>query len=223
MTDVLLVLDATGPWLALGLHDEEGGSRCRRLVERPRGQAEILFDELAALFAQAGTDAGDVARIVAARGPGSFTGIRVTLAVAQGLALGLARPVVGIDVRDVMAEAVRARPDMPSSGDFAVAIEMGRGRLVVQRFVVAPARPPHREGEPLWLTADETDRRIPGDVSLAAPAEAGGPVAAGARWRISLEERLDALARLGAGCDPARSPARPLYLRPPRIGPARRS
>lgn len=221
---MLLAIDATGPWLALGLYDDEGAPRapCRRLVERPRGQAEILFDELAGLLHEAGAGLSRIRRIAAARGPGSFTGIRVTLAAAQGLALALERPLVGIDTLEAMAEAVRDRSsDMPLPETFAVAVGMGRGRLVAHRFrSLGGDDSPLREGEPLWLTADDTGSRAVGGIPLAVPAELEGPVVEAARWRIALADRLDALARLGAGRAPAKAPARPLYLKRPHIGPA---
>lgn len=221
---MLLAIDATGPWLALGLYGDAGvaGAPRRRLVERPRGQAEILFDELAGLLDEARADLSRIRRIAAARGPGSFTGIRVTLAAAQGLALALERPLVGIDTLEAMAEAVRDRSsDMPLPETFAVAVKMGRGRLVAHRFRSQGSDDfPLREGDPLWLTADETGSRALGGVPLAVPMELEGPVVEAARWRIPLAARLDALARLGAGRAPAQAPARPLYLKRPRIGPA---
>ncbi len=220
---MLLAIDATGPWLALGLLDEarERPAPWRRLVERPRGQAEVLFDELAMLLDEAGITVQQITRIVAARGPGSYTGIRVTLAAAQGMALGLKVPIVAVDGLEAIAEAVRARHGEMPVGTVVVALEMGRGRLVAQRFRRArDARAMDREGEPLWLSCDETDERFGDDAALAVPAELAGALADAARWRIPLADRLDALARLGREREPADAPARPLYLRAPRIGPA---
>lgn len=62
-----------------------------------RGQAERLVPLLEALLAQAGLGWSDLAVIGVGTGPGNFTGVRVAVACARGLALGLGVPAVGVD------------------------------------------------------------------------------------------------------------------------------
>lgn len=83
-----------------------------------RGQAERLFPLLEELLAGAGVHWRDLAVIGCGTGPGNFTGIRISVAAARGLALSLRIPAVGVSVTEAMAcglprpcrVAVPARP-----------------------------------------------------------------------------------------------------------------
>jgi tRNA threonylcarbamoyladenosine biosynthesis protein TsaB len=59
-------------------------------------RAVTLLEDVDALFRQAGARTGDLDALVVGIGPGSFTGIRVGLSTARGLALALDRPVAGV-------------------------------------------------------------------------------------------------------------------------------
>ena len=62
----------------------------------PRGQAERLMSFLNELLKCASLDWSDVSRIGVCTGPGNFTGIRIAVSAARGLALGLKIPAIGI-------------------------------------------------------------------------------------------------------------------------------
>jgi tRNA threonylcarbamoyladenosine biosynthesis protein TsaB len=62
-----------------------------------RGQDARLIPLIQECLKEAGLDFPSLDRIAVTRGPGSFTGIRIGLAAAQGLALALDKPVLGID------------------------------------------------------------------------------------------------------------------------------
>ena len=68
-------------------------------------------------------------------GPGSFTGIRAALALAQGLALGSGRPVVGVTVGEALAEEVEYAPERV----LWVASDSRRGRVFLERHGTAEA------------------------------------------------------------------------------------
>lgn len=72
-----------------------------------RGQAEHLLPAVQALMQTAGVAYGDVQAIGAVSGPGAFTGIRIALAAAKGLALAYRLPALGHTTFDVLAEEVR--------------------------------------------------------------------------------------------------------------------
>jgi tRNA threonylcarbamoyladenosine biosynthesis protein TsaB len=74
------------------------GSRvCASRVEpMDRGQAERLLPMLEEVLAGAGAGWGDLAALAVCTGPGNFTGIRIGVAAARGLALGLDVPAVGV-------------------------------------------------------------------------------------------------------------------------------
>ena len=92
-----------------------------------RGHAERLVPMIAALTAGQTVD-----RIAVGCGPGSFTGIRVGIAAARGLALGWRVPLIGISSLALIAVA--------ADEDVAVAIAGGHGELFVQRFAADPLR-----------------------------------------------------------------------------------
>lgn len=64
--------------------------------EMTRGQAERLMPLLEEVLAEAGIVWGDLARIGVGVGPGNFTGIRIGVSAARGLALALEIPAIGI-------------------------------------------------------------------------------------------------------------------------------
>ena len=78
-----------------------------RLEERKRGQAERLMPLLEEILTEAGVTWSDLDAIGVGVGPGNFTGIRIAVSAARGLALGLAIPAVGISGFDARAAAGR--------------------------------------------------------------------------------------------------------------------
>jgi tRNA threonylcarbamoyladenosine biosynthesis protein TsaB len=73
---------------------------------RPKQSAERLLPMIAELLAEAGWQRRDLERLGVSVGPGSFTGLRVGIACAQGLALGLGIPLLGVTSLRAMARAV---------------------------------------------------------------------------------------------------------------------
>ncbi|WP_294261097.1 tRNA (adenosine(37)-N6)-threonylcarbamoyltransferase complex dimerization subunit type 1 TsaB [uncultured Sphingomonas sp.] len=92
-----------------------------------RGHAERLLPMIAELV-----DGGQADAILVDCGPGSFTGIRVGLAAARGLALGWGASVAGYSALPLVA--ARAFADRPEPTALAVVMEGGHGEVFVQAF-----------------------------------------------------------------------------------------
>lgn len=103
-----------------------------------RGHAERLLPMIADL-----PDGGRADRILVDCGPGSFTGVRVGLAAARGLALGWGTTVTGYSSTALIAAAHFA--DHPGLEALAVVLEGGHGEVFMQQF----AAPPLAETAPL--------------------------------------------------------------------------
>jgi tRNA threonylcarbamoyladenosine biosynthesis protein TsaB len=66
-------------------------------------RAVTLLEDVDALLRQAGARTGDIQGLAVGTGPGSFTGLRVGLATARGLALALGVPMAGVSTLDALA------------------------------------------------------------------------------------------------------------------------
>ena len=101
----LLVLDTATESVHLAL-TTPGGVRAR-VVEGGARSSTTTLPALQALVAEAGLAWADIDAVGFGRGPGAFTGLRTACAVAQGLALGLGKPVLALDTLMAVAESAR--------------------------------------------------------------------------------------------------------------------
>lgn len=181
---VLLAIDTAAPRLALAVLRADG--RIDTLAEdMATGQAERLFPALDELLARAGVGYGDLTRIAVTTGPGSFTGLRIGLSAARGLALALNLPVLGIP--SLLALSLAA------NGPVAVLLDARRGEAYVQIFA-GPGRPAR---EASLLPMDEAQALVP----------PGAPVITSPTVDIA------AMARFAATADPALYPPEAAYIR----------
>ncbi len=149
-----------------------------------KGQAERLVPMLEELLAEAGLGWPDISRIAVGVGPGNFTGVRISVATARGLALALGVPAVGVTRLEALAEG-HPRP--------VQVVEDARGGLLyVQDFPEGVAR--LVEGDRFAATAPTTG-------------SGAGPDALPPVLPIAI-----AIARIGAGRRDAGPPA-PFHLK----------
>jgi len=91
-----------------------------RIIERseiaPRRHAELILPMIESLLAEAGLVRAQLDGIAVGRGPGAFTGVRLAIAVAQGLALALEVPIVPVSSLAVLAQ------DAPDAGASILAV-----------------------------------------------------------------------------------------------------
>ena len=92
----ILALETTAELGSLACYDGEAGTLDELAMHSPDGFGHILFDRIAALLERAGTTAAAIDCFASASGPGSFTGVRIGLTAAKGLAEAAGRPVVAV-------------------------------------------------------------------------------------------------------------------------------
>ncbi|MCS6626339.1 tRNA (adenosine(37)-N6)-threonylcarbamoyltransferase complex dimerization subunit type 1 TsaB [Roseibacterium beibuensis] len=192
-----------------------GGGAARPLGLRSEVMAKGHQERLAGMVRDAVGDAGGfegVERIGVTVGPGSFTGLRVGLAFAQGLGAALGVPVVGISTLDGLAASVAGE------GSTAALIDARRGQVYARFWRDGAAQGP---AEALSIeAARERARALGPDVRLVGSGAgliADDPATAGSPGPVP-----EALARLTAAADPATNPPRPVYLRAPDATPPSR-
>ncbi len=184
-----------------------------------RGHQERLGGLVRDAMDAAGIGFDALDRIGVTVGPGSFTGLRVGLAFAQGLGAALDRPVVGLSTLDGLAASLAGE-----AGPVAALIDARRGQVYARLFVDGRPQAP----EAAW-TVEEAAKRI---AALGAPARLVGSAAAGlaetfpelatAGVEPLAAPTPRALGRLALSADPAAGPPHPLYLRAPDASPPSR-
>lgn len=131
--------------------------RCWRA---PRSHGQYLWAALASVLDRAGRTPREVDLVAACVGPGSFTGLRVGLAAAQGLALAADRPVVGLDSLFLLAAGLpwSRHPVRP-------VVDVRRGQVATALLNTSSGRPELR-GPMESLTPDQVVARLDGPTIL---------------------------------------------------------
>jgi tRNA threonylcarbamoyl adenosine modification protein YeaZ len=129
----------------------------RRDEAMGRGQAERLLPMLEELLAEAGVGWADLGGLAVCTGPGNFTGLRLGVAAARGLALPLDIPAVGVTRFEALADRL---------GPVVVEIEDGRRRFA-QAFRDGGALGPPVDADALPRTPGAL--RLGADTARAAP------------------------------------------------------
>ena len=150
-----------------------GAVAAYRCVDEAGRHAELLVPMLREVAAEAGTTLSAMDGFAVTVGPGSFTGIRIGLAAARGLALALGRPLIGLSTLEVLAAGV---PANEREGPILAALDAGRGRLYAQLF--------DRALNPLCDPEAVTVEALP--ALLAAPLQAGPLTVAGTGQEAAL-------------------------------------
>ena len=120
---MILAFDTSSAACTLALIGGDGAVIARRDEVIGRGHAERLVPLIAELVE------GHVpTRILVGTGPGSFTGLRIAIAAAHGLAIGWDVPLAGMSSLALIAAGA------PGDGPVAVAVAGGHGELFVQQF-----------------------------------------------------------------------------------------
>jgi tRNA threonylcarbamoyladenosine biosynthesis protein TsaB len=120
----------------------DGAILAARLERLDRGHAEALMPMVEAVRTEAGLAYQDIDRLAVTIGPGTFTGLRIGLAAARGLALAIGRPLVGVTTLEALAAGVSE--DERQGRSVLAVIDARRGEVYAQAFDagLAPLVPP---------------------------------------------------------------------------------
>lgn len=162
---MILAFDTSSAACTAALFDGEGTCVARRDEVIGRGHSERLVPMLAELL-----DGRSAGRVLVGTGPGSFTGIRVGIAAAHGLAIGWDAELCGMSSLALLAAGTGA------DGEVAVAVIGGHGELFVQSFDAMTAEP-----------VSELRNLVPAEAAAAATAplavgSGAGPLVAARGW-----------------------------------------
>jgi tRNA threonylcarbamoyladenosine biosynthesis protein TsaB len=213
---LILAIDTALDACAAAVLDTDAG----RLIAQEsqamkRGHAEALMPLIARVIKQSGLAFAALDRIAVTTGPGSFTGLRVGLSAARGIALAANKPVVGVTTLTAYAAPVVSRNGeqpvisaIDARHDHVyLQVVSGNGSSLVWPHVapIAEALDAIRFGAP-WLVGNAA--KILADRW---PADAPPP------FKVETLPAPDIswVAWLGAAVSPDTAPARPYYLRAP--------
>lgn len=164
--EVVLAMDTATTRIVLGIGTTVGEPRA--VASWPAGyrHGETLLPALDRLLAEGRFARSQIAGIVVGTGPGAFTGLRVGIATAKGLAHGLGRPIVGVPTGAALLAAAARVIDVPVDRCILL-LPAGPSDRIVVRVGVAPVL--LRAGaEPDLASADvlvaiDLDGRAPSD------------------------------------------------------------
>ena len=212
---ILAIDTALDACAAVVLDTDTGKAIAQESQAMKRGHAEALMPLVARVMKQSGVAFDALDRIAATTGPGSFTGLRVGLSAARGIALAANKLVVGITTLTAYAA-----PHVSENGEHAIVsvidarhdhvylqVVSGHGDALVTPGVapIEEALAAARFGAPLLVgnAADIVAARWPKDASP--PVKVDQQAAPDIVW----------VAWLAAAVDPAVATPRPFYLRAP--------
>ncbi len=212
----VLAIDTALEACSAAVLDTERGVLASESIPMQRGHAEALMPLIARVMDAARTAFAAVDRIAVTTGPGSFTGLRVGIAAARGLALAAERPAYGITTLAAYAAPRIAQDD---SIPVVAAIDARHGHLYMQIFgpggrtLMAPRIA--GIGEAIRAAANGRTRIVGSAANVLA---AAWPDREAAPELVDQQAAPDVtwVARLGAAVAGAPAgPPKPLYLREP--------
>ncbi len=218
-----LSIDTASEMASVALSHE--GSLAAEITWRCRRNHTVeLLPTIEKLLAQAGSSREDLQAVFVCTGPGMYTGLRVGVSTAKGLAYALSLPLAGVGRLELDAYPHAAFP-----GPIVAVHRAGRGELAWAGYRGGPWRQltPPRLSQPedlvrrlrrRTLFVGEIDETLAGRLREMLGGRAIIALAATSTRRAGSLAEL-AFARLAAGRSDDPALLRPIYLRPPAIGP----
>ncbi len=198
---MIVALDGSSTDLSVALATPAGDVLADDAWTSVQRQSAELLPRLLALLERRGDSLGQVSAIAVGTGPGSFTGLRVSMALAKGLAFALERPIVGVSSLDAWLDGepeAAAAIARAGARDAYVQLRGEDGPLIADRDRLV-----ERLGDRLVVAPAELREAF--DLPHARSPRGAGPIARRAARRLSGDPAGDDL-----------GPLEPRYLRAPR-------
>lgn len=158
----ILAFDTSGPWCAAALLRGTDVIAAIR-EDMTRGQAERLMPLLEEMLKDHNCDWANLTRIGVGIGPGNFTGIRIAVSAARGLALGLAIPAIGVSGFDALRRGSHGTAVLPAPREMAyVQVDDGPAEQIVDGDIPQGAVTLHTETNLAIAIAELAATRSPG-------------------------------------------------------------
>ncbi len=176
---MLLAIDTSTSWISLALYD---GTFVRYEItwQSKHHHTVELSPALEQLFERSGAQPADLTGLAVAVGPGSFTSLRIGLAAAKGMALGLKIPIVGVPSLDIIA-AAQPLDEKP----LLAILHAGRTRLAYVTYMVEGGAW-HPQHEPLAIDAKDLVQTISSPTLLAGELSEEARSVLGRRWKNAM-------------------------------------
>jgi len=135
-SNILLALDTSTRLAGIALYDGDRGLLSEFSWHSANRHTVELVPQIAHVLDQAGISVADLRAVAVALGPGSFTGLRVALSVAKGLAVSSGLTLLGVPTLDAVAY-----PHQGQSLPIVALVQAGRGRVCWARYTPGQAGP----------------------------------------------------------------------------------
>ena len=106
---MILCIETSTAVLSVALA-RDGAVVCERVCTQPRSQAALTAPLVKEVLDAAGITAADCDAVCVSAGPGSYTGLRVGVSTAKGLAFGAGIPLLSMGTLDILVEGVEEKP-----------------------------------------------------------------------------------------------------------------
>lgn len=138
--NLVLAFDTSNEVVTLGLARIASGARLNmiesRVIPARRASNTQLIPQIDRLMSEAGERRGNIACIAVGRGPGSFTGVRIAMATAKGMAQALGVGLVGLSTLDAVAWDAQLKG---VRGPLAVVADAMRGEVYPVAYALSDA------------------------------------------------------------------------------------
>src|SRR5437588_9760314 len=129
----VLAIDTALEACSAAVLDPGGGITASESLAMTRGHAETLMPLIARVMSGAGVEFAQLDRIAVTTGPGSFTGLRVGISAARGIALAAGKPAVGLSTLAGFGAPLIAEDD---GTHVVAALDARHGNVYLQVFVI---------------------------------------------------------------------------------------